>query len=53
MLNRNIESIIEHHYSTTNKAMLLTGARQSGKTYAIRKYAKQAGLQLVEMNFLL
>lgn len=53
MLKRNIESIIEHHYSTTNKAMLLTGARQSGKTYAIRKYAKQAGLQLVEMNFLL
>jgi len=37
----------------TNKALLLTGARQTGKTYAIRKYAKDHGLQLVEMNFVL
>ena len=53
MLNRHIDSIIERHYATTNKALLLTGARQTGKTYAIRRYAKQAGLQLVEMNFVL
>ena len=53
MLNRHIDSVIERHYATTRKAMLLTGARQSGKTYAIRRYARQAGLQLVEMNFLL
>ncbi len=53
MLNRHIDSIIECHYATTNKALLLTGARQTGKTYAIRRYAKQAGLQLVEMNFVL
>lgn len=53
MLNRHIDSIIERHYTTTSKALLLTGARQTGKTYAIRRYAKQAGLQLVEMNFVL
>jgi len=53
MLNRHIYSVIERHYATTKKALLLTGARQTGKTYAIRRYAKQAGLQLVEMNFVL
>ena len=53
MLNRHIDSVIERHYATTRKALLLTGARQTGKTYAIRRYARQAGLQLVEMNFVL
>lgn len=53
MLNRHIDSTIEHHYATTSKAMLLTGARQSGKTYAIRRFAHQAGWQLVEINFIL
>ncbi len=53
MLNRHVDSIIERHYATTNKALLLSGARQVGKTYAIRRYAQQAGLDLVEMNFLL
>lgn len=53
MLNRHVDSIIERHYAMTNKALLLSGARQVGKTYAIRRYAQQAGLDLVEMNFLL
>lgn len=53
MLKRHIDSVLENHYATTNKALLLTGARQTGKTYAIRKYAKDHGLQLVEMNFVL
>ena len=35
------------------KAMLLTGARQVGKTYAVRRAAERFGWQLVEMNFLL
>lgn len=33
--------------------MLLTGARQVGKTYAVRCAAERLGWQLVEMNFLL
>ena len=53
MLNRHIDSVIERHYATTDKAVLLTGARQVGKTFAIRQYARRAGLDLVEMNFLL
>lgn len=53
MLNRHVDNIIERHYATTNKALLLSGARQVGKTYAIRRYAQQAGLELVEINFLL
>lgn len=53
MLNRHIDSVLKRHYATTNKALLLTGARQTGKTFAIRRYAQQADLQLVEMNFLL
>lgn len=53
MLNRHIDSIIERHYASTKKALLLTGARQTGKTYAIRQYAKHEGMQLVEMNFVL
>ena len=53
MLKRLIDNVIENHYASTSKALLLTGARQTGKTYAIRAYAKRAGLQLVEMNFIL
>lgn len=53
MLNRHIDSVIAQHFSSSKKALLLTGARQTGKTYAIRRYAREAGLQLVEMNFVL
>lgn len=53
MLKRHIDSTIDVHYATSSKAILLSGARQVGKTYAIRRYAERAGLQLVEMNFLL
>lgn len=53
MLNRFIDSVIERHFASSGRALLLTGARQTGKTFAIRKYAQQAGMQLVEMNFLL
>lgn len=53
MLKRKIDNIIEDHYNSSNKALFLTGARQAGKTYAIRKYAARHKLHLVEMNFLL
>lgn len=53
MLKRFIDSVIEDHYASSKKALLLTGARQIGKTFAIRAYAQRAGLQLVEMNFIL
>lgn len=53
MLDRKIDTIIEEHFRATSKAVFLTGARQVGKTYAIRKYASSHGLHLVELNFLL
>lgn len=39
------------HYATSKSALLLKGARQTGKTFAIRKYAKKHKLNLVEINF--
>lgn len=53
MIHRKADKWIDNHYRTTNKAMLLTGARQVGKTYAVRCAAERLGWQLVEMNFLL
>ena len=53
MLKRHIDSVLDNHYASTRKALLLTGARQTGKTYAIRAFAQRAGLQLVELNFIL
>lgn len=51
MINRKLDQYIENHYSTSNSSLLLKGARQTGKTYAIRKYAKMHKLNLVEINF--
>ena len=53
MIHRKTDEWIDNHYRTTKKAMLLTGARQVGKTYAVRRAAERFGWQLVEMNFLL
>ena len=53
MLNRKIDKVIASHFSDSHNALFLTGARQVGKTYAIRRYAKQHGLSLIELNFLL
>ena len=40
MLKRKIDSYIKHFYADTNKALLLTGARQTGKTFSIREFGK-------------
>lgn len=53
MISRNIDSFIDKHFAESRKALLLTGARQVGKTFAIRQYAKRNKLQLIELNFLL
>ena len=53
MIERKIDNYIKHHFDNSKQALLLTGARQIGKTYAVRKYAAHAGLNLVELNFLL
>ena len=33
-------------------ALLITGARQTGKTYIIRQFAEQHFLSFIEINFL-
>ncbi len=53
MLKRKIESKIEKHFSSdNNQALLITGARQVGKTYIIREYAKKHFEYFIEINFL-
>lgn len=52
MISRKIDGIIANHFKTSKSALLLTGARQTGKTYAIRKYAETSKQNLVEINFL-
>lgn len=50
MINRKLDQYIENHYATSHSSLLLKGARQTGKTYAIRKYAKKHGLNLIETS---
>lgn len=51
MINRKLDEYIEQHYANNRSSLLLTGARQTGKTFAIRKYAKKHRLNLIEINF--
>lgn len=53
MIYRKTDKIIDEHYEKTGKALLLTGARQVGKTYSVRRFAERKGWQLIEINFLL
>ena len=52
MISRKIDKTITNHFKTNKSALLLTGARQTGKTYAIRKHANNQKLNLIEINFL-
>lgn len=52
MISRKLDDYIRNHYETSKSALLLTGARQTGKTFAIRKFAESSKMNLVEINFL-
>ena len=52
MLERKIDKLIEVHFEKSKSALLLTGARQTGKTFAIRNYVQKKKLNLIEVNFL-
>ena len=53
MLERKIESELRRfHDDTTRKALLLTGARQVGKTYIVRKFGKANYAAFIEFNFI-
>ena len=53
MIYRKILKSIENFYNNNrNKALLITGARQIGKTYIIREYGKKNYKNFVEINFI-
>ncbi|MBQ2873784.1 MAG: AAA family ATPase, partial [Bacteroidales bacterium] len=51
MLARKLDKYIERHYANNKSALLLKGARQVGKTSAIREYARKKKMNLIEINF--
>lgn len=51
MLRRKIDDYIRNYYSTTRNALLVTGARQIGKTFSIRQFGKTFK-SFVEINFI-
>ena len=51
MLERKISEYIKHFYEVNKGALLLAGARQIGKTYSVRQFAKENFKHLVEINF--
>ncbi len=51
MLKRQADIFIQDFYKSTDKALLITGARQIGKTFSIREFGKQWEV-FVEINFI-
>lgn len=51
MLYRKITEYIERFYETSSNALLLTGARQTGKTYSVRNFGKKFK-NFIEINFI-
>ena len=51
MLKRKIDSYIRSYYANSRSALLVTGARQTGKTYSIREFG-QAFKSFIEINFI-
>lgn len=53
MLNRRIYNRIERFFASGQKsALMITGARQVGKTYIIREFARKHFKYVIEINFL-
>lgn len=50
MLKRKIDSYIRNFYETTTNALLVTGVRQTGKTFSIREFGKSFK-SFIEINF--
>ena len=53
MLKRKIDAELESFFADSSKvALLVTGARQVGKTFSIREFARRRFSCLVEINFI-
>lgn len=51
MLFRKLTEFLENYYATSNRALLLTGARQTGKTFAARELGRKYK-NFIEINFI-
>lgn len=52
MINRKIYNYLQDFFLSDKKSLLVTGARQVGKTYAIRKVGREVFKHFVEFNFI-
>ena len=52
MIKRKIDHFLDAFFRNTKKALLVTGARQIGKTFSIREAAKRNFEHFVEINFI-
>lgn len=52
MIKRKIDSYLEHFFEQNKKALLLTGARQIGKTFSIRRLGHEHFEHFMEINFI-
>lgn len=52
MIKRLITEKINKWIHDGNDALLVTGARQIGKTFLIRKLCQESGYAFIEMNFI-
>ena len=52
MINRKIDSYLECFYKNHGKALLVTGVRQSGKSFSIRHFGETNFESFIEINFI-
>lgn len=52
MVKRKIDSFLEHFYQQSKQALLVTGARQTGKSFSIHHFGKTHFEHFVEINFI-
>lgn len=52
MIDREAKSTIQNWLKESKKALLVTGARQVGKTFLIRQCIKESGIDSIEINLL-
>lgn len=51
MINRKIDKYLYNFYKTNTKALLITGARQTGKSFSIRHFGTTHFESFIEINF--
>jgi uncharacterized protein len=52
MIKRKIDAFLNAFFRDASKALLVTGARQIGKTYSVREAAKRNFENFIEINFI-